>query len=132
MKASGEPERLIQPRWAAHATTAGRRPRPQAGNYANAKRQQQHESRTHEVSSVTMVDSIAQADRELVEWMTALRERFKSGARTSRPTAPRCDGPAAEQRAFGLVLAAGESRKTDMCKVLHIRLYSEPQAEPTY
>jgi hypothetical protein len=42
-----------------------RRQGPQARHYTNTKRQQQHESRTHEVSSITTVDSIAGADREI-------------------------------------------------------------------
>lgn len=68
----------------------------------------------------------------MVEWMTALLKRFKSGARTYGSTAPMCHGPAAERRAFWLALATVESRKADMCKVLHIRLYNASQVERTY
>jgi hypothetical protein len=68
----------------------------------------------------------------MVEWMTALRKRFKSGARIRGPTAPMCHGPAAEQRAFWLALATVESRKADICKVLHICLYNASQVERTY
>jgi hypothetical protein len=79
-----------------------------------------------------MLDSIANADREMVEWMTALLKRFKSDARTYGPTAPMCDGPAADQRTFWLALATVESRKADICKVLHICLYNASQIERTY
>src|SRR5450759_5814209 len=70
IQANGEPERLIQPRWAAQATTAGPVPdrRPVTTPIPNVSNSTNPELMKFPPS----LDSIAKADREMVKWMTAL------------------------------------------------------------
>src|ERR1035438_7251049 len=69
MKANGEPERLIHPRWAAHATTAGavRERRPVTRPIPKVIK-----STNPELMKVLHQNagSIAGPDRKMLEWMT--------------------------------------------------------------